>query len=77
MKTFIIFAVICFNDPKAVTGMTCLNFWEEPITHYKTELACIKASQMKGDDIKYKFERDGIKIQELIMWCIPSKKVDI
>jgi len=78
MKSFVIFAIICFSDPNSVTGISCLNFWENPITHYKSESKCLKASEKHGDAIIKEFENNNFEIQEFIMWCVPSrKKVDI
>lgn len=71
MKSFVLFALICFSDPSAVTGASCMNFWEEPIKYYKTDKKCLIASQTIGEEVKIKFEKQGIKIVEFAIWCIP------
>ena len=37
MKAFAIFAVLCFENPQSDIGMSCVNFWEDPMVYYKNE----------------------------------------
>jgi hypothetical protein len=78
MKAFAIFAVLCFENPQSDIGMSCVNFWEDPMVYYKNERKCLDASTKKGNKIEIEFELQNIKIKDFIMWCIPvTKKVDL
>jgi hypothetical protein len=78
MKSFVIFALLCFENPQSEVGITCMNFWEDPIKHYKNERTCLQASAKRGNEVEIKFEQENIEIKEFILWCMPvTKKVDL
>ena len=49
MKAFAIFAVLCFENPQSDIGMSCVNFWEDPMIYYKNERKCLDASIKKSE----------------------------
>lgn len=72
MKMYFIFAVICFINPDANEGASCVNFWEENKPTYKAA-KCYERAEEVGDEIMAKFRQDNIKVMEHIIWCVNSK----
>ena len=73
MKSFFLFAMICFADPEAPRGISCMDFQEDDKKIYNSPMACYNAANKMGDEIKTKFTTNEIEILELIIWCVNSK----
>jgi len=73
MKSFFLFAMICFADPEAPRGINCMDFQEDDTKIYNSPMACYNAANKIGDEIKTKFTTNEIEILELIIWCVNSK----
>jgi hypothetical protein len=71
MKLFAIFGIICFIEPDV--GKKCMNFWEEPVQHYKIE-QCGEQAGKKGKEISDMFYETEIDILSLEVYCIPTKR---
>lgn len=72
MKEFIIFIILCFQDPLSVTGIQCLNAWEGEMQGYSRE-----ECDAKGKELAKIIERDlgynNIPIMELSVFCLEKK----
>tara|TARA_R100000234_G_C4979859_1_gene170262 strand:+ start:728 stop:961 length:234 start_codon:yes stop_codon:yes gene_type:complete len=73
MKSFYLFAMICFADPEAPRGISCMDFKENDNVIYNSPRACYDAANEMGDKIKIQFKNNEIKILELIIWCVNSR----
>tara|TARA_R100000773_G_C4199997_1_gene102809 strand:+ start:131 stop:364 length:234 start_codon:yes stop_codon:yes gene_type:complete len=73
MKSFFLFAMICFADPEAPRGISCMDFQEDDSVLYNSPRACYNAANKMGDKIKIQFTNNGIEILEFIIWCVNSK----
>lgn len=73
MKTFFILGLLCFANPNAPEGVTCVSFWEEDKTIYSSPTACYNAAQQKGDEIVAEFRQNDIEIVDYVMWCVRTK----
>ena len=73
MKLFALFGLICFLDNNQ-WGESCINFWEDPVVHYKSLEACDAAGKRKGLELRAYFEKNGLKITQGELWCIESKQ---
>ena len=71
MKLFALFGIICFIEPDL--GKKCMNFWEDPIQHYKIEQSAERAGK-KGKEINDMFKDTVIDILSLEVYCIPTKQ---
>lgn len=73
MKSFVLFAMICFANPDAPRGITCMEFYEAEKKVYKSPQKCYDAANLVGDTVKQQFIDNDIKILELIIWCVNAK----
>lgn len=72
MKLFVIFGIICFVNPEAPRGITCLEY-TEPEGKVYTKEECYKHSQLTGDIIAEELNKNEIEIMEQIIWCVKDK----
>lgn len=73
MKSFFLFAMICFADPEAPRGITCIDFQENDTKIYNSPKACYDAATKLGDEVKIQFTTNKIRILELIIWCVNAR----
>ena len=73
LKTFALFGLICFMDNNQ-WGESCMNFWEEPVVHYKSLSDCDNAGKRKAIEIRAVLERNGLTITNGELWCIETTK---
>ena len=74
-KTFMIFALICVEDPlNKIHKENCFNFWENPIIHYKSLNACDRAIQSVRMQIRAELKRKNMVLKEGELWCIETTK---
>lgn len=73
MKLFALFGLICFLDNNQ-WGESCVNFWEDPVVHYRSLAECDNAGKRKGLEIRAYFDKQGLKITQGELWCIESKQ---
>ena len=72
MKLYVIFGIICFANPDAPRGISCLEYIESKNKTYSKK-ECYNHSQKIGDTIAEQFSKEGIKIMEQIIWCVNDK----
>ena len=72
MKLFAIFGIICFVNPEAPRGISCLEYIE-PDSKMYTKEECYAHSKLTGDTIALEFKKDGVQIMEQIIWCVKAK----
>lgn len=72
MKLFAILGLLCFKDPGAPRGITCLQYFEHESKMYKKE-ECYSHSEAIGDEVLKNFRESNIEIMEHIIWCVNAK----
>jgi len=72
MKLFVIFGIICFVNPEAPRGISCIEYMEPKSKTYSKK-DCYNYSQKIGDTIVEQFSKEGIQIFEQIIWCVNAK----
>lgn len=73
MKSFFLFAMICFTNPEAPRGITCMDFHERDGKVYNTPNKCYDAAILLGDEVNKQFKQNNIKVLEFIIWCVNAK----
>lgn len=73
MKLYALFGLICFLDNNQ-WGESCVNFWEDPVIHYRSLGECDAAGKRKGLELRAYFDKNGLKITQGELWCIESKQ---
>lgn len=72
MKLFVIFGIICFVNPEAPRGISCIEYIEPEGKVYNKE-ECYEHSKLTGDAIAEELNKNGIEIMEQIIWCVKDK----
>jgi len=71
IKTFIIFGMMCFVDPKIEDQFPkCFNILEQPFIYYKGEENCLIAVKKKGQVIRETYRKKGLTITEGYLQCL-------
>lgn len=72
MKIYALFAIICFANPDADRGISCLQYSEPKGNTYTAE-KCYERAQVVGDQVKQGFKDNSIEIMEHIIWCVNDR----
>lgn len=72
MKFFMIVGFLCFQDPGAPRGISCLQYFEPDSKMYKRE-ECYARSETIGEEILTNFRENNVPIMEHIIWCVNAK----
>lgn len=70
-KVFALFGILCVYDP--MDGKRCMNFWEEPVVRYTIE-QCADRAKEKGKEINDLFQKKGMDVLSLEVYCLPIDK---
>ena len=71
IKTFIIFGMMCFVDPKIEDQFPkCFNILEQPFIYYKGVENCLIAVKKKGQVIRETYRKKGLTITEGYLQCL-------
>ena len=71
IKTFIIFGMMCFIDPKIEDRFEqCFNILEQPFIYYKGEENCLIAVKKKGQVLREIYTKKGLTITQGYLKCL-------
>ena len=71
IKTFIIFGMMCFIDPKIEDNFPkCFNILEKPFVYYKGRENCLIAVKKRGQILRETYLNKGLIITEGHLYCI-------
>ena len=71
--TYVLFGALCLinpDDPKR--WPVCMNFWQNPIVHYKTIEDCEKQADKYAKHIKKEYENRKLIVDSLEITCIST-----
>ena len=71
IKTFIIFGMMCFIDPKTESKLEqCYNIIDQPFIYYKGRESCLIATKKRGKVIRETYLNKGLTITEGYIYCL-------
>ena len=71
IKTFIIFGMMCFFDPKLEDKFPkCFNIIDQPFIYYQGRENCLTAVEMRSKILRETFTKKGLIITEGYISCL-------
>ena len=71
IKTFIIFGMMCFIDPKAEsTFEQCYNIIDQPFMYYEGKESCLFARKKRAQFLRETYAKNKLTITEGYVYCL-------